>query len=181
MRNRFLSLYYREVFLSILLIFFFFAGSSCSKSSRRASQNSRSTHNPNFSLQSSGYVTSSRCFSRHSLSQAIPDDSISNFYPPADNYVSENDGTRSPKSLAQLCTDSLCRSLPYLDGELPPGLPPDVVDDIIDSLVKHNALNTTTLKILRNCEISSLRLAGCRGVTEQSEQSTGYHLFTLIL
>lgn len=69
--------------------------------------------------------------------------------------------------MAQLCTDSLCRSLPYLNGELPPGLPPDVVDDIIDSLVKHNALNTTTLKILRNCEISSLRLAGCRGVTDE--------------
>jgi hypothetical protein len=53
-----------------------------------------------------------------------------------------------------------------LDGELPLGLPQDVVDDIVGSLVKHNALNATTLKVLRNCEISSLRLAGCRGVTD---------------
>lgn len=97
----------------------------------------------------------------------VPDDSISNFYPSTDNYVTEDDGTRSPKSLAELSTDALCRALPYLNGELPPGLPQDVVDDIVGSLVKHNAINGTTIKVLRNCEISSLRLAGCRGVTDE--------------
>ena len=84
-----------------------------------------------------------------------------------DNYVLQDDGTKSPKTLAELCTDTLCRSLPYLDGELPPGLPQDVVDDVVASLVKHSALNATTLRVLRNCELGSLTLAGCRGVTDE--------------
>jgi hypothetical protein len=42
-----------------------------------------------------------------------------------------------------------------------------VVDDVVGSLVKHSALNATTLKVLRNCELGSLSLAGCRGVTDQ--------------
>jgi hypothetical protein len=74
---------------------------------------------------------------------------------------------RSPKTLAALCTDALCRSLPYLDGELPPGLPQDLVDDIVHSLVQHSALNATTLRVLRNCELGSLSLAGARGVTDE--------------
>jgi Leucine-rich repeat (LRR) protein len=111
-------------------------------------------------------MKSSRCFSRHSIGAAMPDDSISNLYPPSDNYVNEDDGTRSPKILSALSTDALCRALTYLDGELPPGLPQDVVDEIVGSLIKHNALNATTLKVLRNCEMSSLSLAGCRGVTD---------------
>lgn len=89
-----------------------------------------------------------------------------NLYPSADNYVTEDNGLRSPKTLAALCTDTLCRSLPYLDGELPPGLPQDIVDDIVNSLVQHSALNATTLKVLRNCELGTLSLAGCRGVTD---------------
>lgn len=75
-------------------------------------------------------------------------------------------GLRSPKSLSALCTDSLCRSLPYLDGSLPPGLPNDIVNDVVESLVQHSALNATTLRVLRNCELGSLTLAGCRGVTD---------------
>lgn len=84
-----------------------------------------------------------------------------------DNYVVEDNGLKSPKSLAELCTDTLCRSLPYLDGALPPGLPQDIVDDVAASLVKHSALNATTLRVLRNCELGSLTLAGCRGVTDE--------------
>lgn len=80
--------------------------------------------------------------------------------------MNEPDGRRSPKTLAELATDALCRSLPYLDGELPSGLPQDVVDDISRSLVKHYALNATTLRLLRNCELEVLSLAGCRGVTD---------------
>ena len=89
-----------------------------------------------------------------------------NLYPIADNYVTEDNGLRSPKTLAALCTDTLCRSLPYLNGELPPGLPQDIVDDVVNSLVQHSALNATTLKVLRNCELGMLSLAGCRGVTD---------------
>lgn len=108
-----------------------------------------------------------RLCSRHSVVSAVPDDFISDLYPVDDNYIVEDNGTRSPKSLAELCTDTLCRSLPYLDGVLPPGLPQDVVDDVVASLVKHSALNATTLRVLRNCELGSLTLAGCRGVTDE--------------
>ena len=55
----------------------------------------------------------------------------------------------------------------YLDGELPAGLPQDVVDDLVKSLVKHNALNATVLRILKYCEIGYLTLSGCRGVEDE--------------
>jgi len=73
---------------------------------------------------------------------------------------------RSPKSLFDLCVEQVCRSLPDLDGELPPGLPQDLVSAIIKSLVSHSALNGTTLRALRNCELGELSLAGCRGVKD---------------
>ena len=97
----------------------------------------------------------------------VPDDFISDLYPVEDNYVLEKNGLRSPKSLAELATDTLCRSLPYLDGALPPGLPQDIVDDVTVSLFKHSALNATILRVLRNCELRVLTLAGCRGVTDE--------------
>jgi Leucine Rich repeat len=96
----------------------------------------------------------------------IPDGSIAALYPVQDNYVNEQGNLRSPKSLTELCVDAVCRSLPYLNGELPPGLPQDVVDDVIQSLIQHSALTATTLRVLRNCELGSLSLAGCRGVTD---------------
>lgn len=111
-------------------------------------------------------MTTSRSISRHSIIAALPDDSISQLYPKSQNFITEENGSYSPKSLAQLATETLCRSLAYLDGELPPGLPQDVVDDIVESLTEHNALNETTIKVLRNCEFSSLNLAGCRGVSD---------------
>lgn len=77
-----------------------------------------------------------------------------------DNYINEDDGRRSPKSLSALCVDAVCRSLPNLDGELPAGLPQDVVDEIVGSLVKHSALTATTLRVLKNCELGKLVLCG---------------------
>jgi hypothetical protein len=74
---------------------------------------------------------------------------------------------RSPKSLKDLCIDSVCRSLPDLDGELPAGLPQELVDATVKSLIKHSALNSTTLRALKNCEIGELCLAGCRGVRDE--------------
>jgi Leucine Rich repeat len=104
-------------------------------------------------------------------SAQVPDESIFDLYPLSDNYVLEDStGLRSPKSLAELCTDIMCRSLPLVGSEgssLPPGLPQDIVDDMVASLVKHSALNATTLRALKNCELSSLSLAGCRGVTDE--------------
>ena len=69
--------------------------------------------------------------------------------------------------MAELATDALCRSLPLLDGELPAGLPQDVINDVVRSLIRHSALNATTLRILRQCPLAELSLAGCRGVTDQ--------------
>lgn len=69
--------------------------------------------------------------------------------------------------MSALCVDAVCRSLPSLDGELPAGLPQDVVDDLSFSLREHAALNATTLRVLRNCELGKLVLSGCRGVTDE--------------
>ena len=55
----------------------------------------------------------------------------------------------------------------YLDGELPAGLPQDVVDDLVKSLVNHNALNATILRVLKYCELGNLTLSGCRGVEDE--------------
>jgi len=101
---------------------------------------------------------------RHSVDSQVPDRSIAALYPLRDNYVMVSGNRRSPKSLVDLCTDSVCRHLPDMDGELPPGLPQDIVDAIVKSLVNHSALNATTLRALRHCEIGELSLAGCRGV-----------------
>lgn len=46
-------------------------------------------------------------------------------------------------------------------------MPQDVVDDLVSSLVRHNALNLTTLRVLKNCELGSLTLSGCRGVGDE--------------
>ena len=105
-------------------------------------------------------------FFRNSCLQ-LPDDSISALYSVDNNYILEEGNLRSPKSLVDLCVDTLCRSLPFLDGELPAGLPPDVVDDIVKSLMKHSALNANTIRSLKNCELESLILAGCRGVSDE--------------
>lgn len=96
----------------------------------------------------------------------VPNNSISHFYPPQDNYVPHPNGTRSPKSLVDLCINSLCRSLPNFD-ELPPGLPQELVDRIVSSLTSHGALNSTTLRCLNKCELSVLNLASCRGVSDE--------------
>ena len=98
------------------------------------------------------------------MDSQVPDRSIASLYPLRDNYVIVSGNRRSPKSLKELCLDTVCRSLPDLDGELPPGLPQDLVDSVVKSLVSHSALNVTTLRALRHCEIGELNLAGCRGV-----------------
>jgi hypothetical protein len=105
--------------------------------------------------------------SRHLVVTQVPDDNISALYPVDDNYVFVDGNRRSPKSLAELSIEALCRALPYLDGELPPGLPDDIVNDILKSLMQHSALNASTLRVLRNCEIGALSLAGCRGVSDE--------------
>jgi Leucine Rich repeat len=114
----------------------------------------------------------------------LPDRSIAALYPVEDNYVLvEGNGNgsngnscsslRSPKTLADLATDALCRSLCHLQGNdgLPAGLPQDVIDTIFASLLQHAALNATTLRALcsnaSNCEaLQTLSLANCRGVTD---------------
>lgn len=105
---------------------------------------------------------------RHSVESEVPDGSIPWLYPVDDNYViQEGTNLRSPKALRELCIDAVCRSLPDLDGELPYGMPQDLVDAIVKSLIHHSALNATTLRALKNCEIEELSLAGCRGVGDE--------------
>jgi len=146
-------------------------GGACSMQ-RHERRNSSGRNSKNRWLESDGSNSShsktpKRLCCRHSVVSAVPDDFISDLYPLTDNYILEDKGLRSPKTLAKLCTDVLCRSLPYLDGALPPGLPQDVVDDVVASLVKHSALNATTLRVFKDCELGSLTLAGCRGVTDE--------------
>jgi hypothetical protein len=57
--------------------------------------------------------------------------------------------------------------LPNLDGELPVGLPKEIVDRILRSLTSHAALNSTTLRALRKCDLNKLSLANCRGVSDE--------------
>ena len=85
-----------------------------------------------------------------------------------DNYILNDDGaTRSPKTLVELCIDAVCRNLPRIEGgDLPSGIPQDLVDDILDSLVTHSALNATTLRALRRCELPGLPLSRSRGVSD---------------
>jgi len=105
---------------------------------------------------------------RHSVDFEVPDDALSSLYPIDDNYVNDGAGsTRSPKSLAELCTDTVCRHLADLQGDIPPGIPQDIIDSILRSLVAHSAINATTLKKLRRCELIELPLGGCRGVNDE--------------
>ena len=92
---------------------------------------------------------------------------IASLYPVSDNYILEEDGTKTPKSLAALATEAFCRSLVHLNGSLPPGLPPDVVADLVESLYQKGAWNTTTLAAFRKCELERLDLSQCRGVTDK--------------
>ena len=99
-------------------------------------------------------------------SHQFSDTSIAVLYPKEDNYELNENSTRSPKTLAELATEEVCRSLPFLDGELPRRLPQDVVDCILRSLMKHSAISAATLRTLGNCELSVLSLANSRGVSD---------------
>lgn len=68
---------------------------------------------------------------------------------------------------ASIPVQTICRSLPNLDGELPPGLPQDIVDRIVQSLTSHSALNSTTLRALSKCELGTLNLHRARGVSDE--------------
>lgn len=63
--------------------------------------------------------------------------------------------------------------MPNLDGDLPSGLPKEIVDRILQSLTSHAALNSTTLRALRKCELGKLSLANCRGVSDEWLLSLG--------
>merc|ERR1712038_357883 len=84
--------------------------------------------------------------------------SLSALYPTDDNYITVEGGYRSPKSLENLCIDQICRSLPYLDGDIPPGKPQYIVNAILESLASRGALNETTLKPFRHYKLDQLTL-----------------------
>jgi hypothetical protein len=124
---------------------------------------------------------------KQNKTKKLPDESIAALYPIEDNCIIDDDDdnnessssiistntknetavrTHSPKTLVQLCIDAVCRNLPCIEGDLPAGIPQELVDDILDSLVKHSALNATTLRALRKCELSELTLSRSRGVSD---------------
>jgi len=137
-------------------------GGTCSSPRRCRKMKSSNYDNVDYQTE-----LSKKIFCRHSNSTELPDESISALYPVEDNYVVHDGGScRSPKPLVELCTDAVCRNLPNIEGDLPSGIPQDLVDDILASLVSHSALNATTLRALRKCEIVELPLSRCRGVSD---------------
>lgn len=118
---------------------------------------------------------------RHSFDVELPNESIASLYPIEDNYVIDEGGkTRSPKSLVQLCIDCICRNMADFDQDIPSGLPRELVDEILRSLVNHSALNTSTLRALRRCELTELPLHRSRGVSDEwlsilSVNDVSYH------
>ena len=88
-------------------------------------------------------------------------------YPTDDNYVTVEGGYRSPKLLENLCIDQFCRSLPDLDGDIPPGYPEYIVNTILESLANHGVLNATKMKVFRNYKLDQLPQTGIRGKRKQ--------------
>ena len=82
--------------------------------------------------------------------------SMSSLYPMDYNYVTLKDGYCSPKSLENLCIDQIRRSLPDLDGKIPPNFPQDVVNVILESLVSHGALTSVQLEAFKHYELGQL-------------------------
>ena len=82
--------------------------------------------------------------------------SMDSLYPINDNYVTLEGGYRSPKSLEDLCIDQVCRSLPDLDGEIPPIFPQYVINVILESLMSHSALNLIPLQAFKHYNLSQL-------------------------
>ena len=112
-------------------------------------------------IGSSIYVMGGWNGSTDTSSVDVMEMSLSSLYPIDDNFVTVEDGFCTPKSLENLCIDQVCRSLPDLDGELPPDLPQYIVYDIQKSLISHGALNALKLKALRHYELGHLPLPEC--------------------
>jgi len=94
----------------------------------------------------------------HNSSVEMFEISISSLYPTNHNYITVEGRYRSPKLLENLCIDQICRSLPDLDGDIPPRHPQYIINAILESLMSHGALNTTTLRPFRHYEIVQLPL-----------------------
>ena len=78
-------------------------------------------------------------------------------YPINDNYVTLKGGYRSPKSLENLFIDQICRSLPDLDGDIPPKKnPKDANNAILESLVSHGALTLIPSKAFKHYKFGQL-------------------------
>ncbi len=84
--------------------------------------------------------------------------SMHSLYPTEDNYITVRGGFCSPKSLENLCIDQICRSLPDLDGDIPPGTPQCIINAILQSLMSHGVLNATILRPFRRYEFDQLPL-----------------------
>lgn len=92
--------------------------------------------------------------------------SLEHLYPVEDNFVRQPNHRRSPKTLAELCVETLCRNVSYYQGELPPGLPQEIVNSLVESLHSHAAWNASSLRVLKHCELETLNLSNARGVND---------------
>mmetsp|Transcript_73854 Transcript_73854/g.210705 ORF Transcript_73854/g.210705 Transcript_73854/m.210705 type:complete len:111 (+) Transcript_73854:624-956(+) len=83
-----------------------------------------------------------------------------------------------------MCIRKLCVALPFVE-EIPPGLPTEMVQEVLNSLIHHQSLSAELLATFRHCELRSLCLSRCRGVTDawlESLSATSVrHLETLDL
>ena len=84
--------------------------------------------------------------------------SMSLLFSTNDNYITVEGEYRSPESLENLCIDQICRSLPDLDGDIPPGKPQYIINAILQSLLSRGVLNETTLKPFRHYEFDQSML-----------------------
>lgn len=158
-------------------------GSTCSLHRRKKKNSSHATIDSHELFINESKNKNMKC--RHSFDIEFPDESIASLYPVEDNYVMDDGGqTRSPKSLVQLCIDCICRNMANFDQDIPSGLPRELVDEVLRSLVNHSALNASTLRALRKCELVEIPLHRSRGVSDEwlsilsnDATSTGYDGF----
>mmetsp|Transcript_22247 Transcript_22247/g.68550 ORF Transcript_22247/g.68550 Transcript_22247/m.68550 type:complete len:662 (-) Transcript_22247:305-2290(-) len=78
-------------------------------------------------------------------------------------------GKRTTLTLQELCARELCKVVVEAGpraGSLPGWLPPDLTQRVVDILVEHRALTLGGLAALRDCDLQSLSLQGCRGVND---------------
>ncbi|GAX26539.1 F-box and leucine-rich repeat protein 14 [Fistulifera solaris] len=105
---------------------------------------------------------------RHAVVHEVPNHWIATLFPVTNNFIDHGDGTSSPKSLATLAAEAVCRNLATSTVPLPGPLPPDVVEELTTTLRMTLAYNPTTLEAFQDNEWMHLDLSQVRNsVTDE--------------